>query len=109
MFTSQEQDVCWACDRWMYTLIFWNKDIGEFNNINSIGIDRKMKHSVVQQIRQINGEGIRSSPSVPVLFSDISEWKPRPFTPILDFLNNLEYEEIPMKHFEVEAIEEAKV
>lgn len=37
--TTQEKDGCWHCDNWMYTLIFWHPEIGEFNKRNSIGIN----------------------------------------------------------------------
>lgn len=39
METSGDPETCWNCNNWMYTLIFWNPTIGNFNYINSVNLD----------------------------------------------------------------------
>lgn len=47
METNGENNACWTCGNWNYTLIFWNTTIGDFNYINSVNIDDKAKKDVV--------------------------------------------------------------
>ena len=90
METLQQEDSCWVCDRWMYCLYFWNQDIGCFNDVNRIGIDKPTKVHVVDQVRLHNPDTYMDNEDVPVLFSNITNWKPKPFMTILDFLDTLE-------------------
>ena len=87
---TQQGDNCWVCDRWMYTLYFWNQEIGCFNDVNNIGIDKETKVSLVEKIRLHNPESYLASEDVPVLFSNITNWRPRPFITLMDFLDSLE-------------------
>ena len=32
--TTLEDDCCWVCDNWIYTLYFWNHQIGQYNDVN---------------------------------------------------------------------------
>ena len=34
LMTQQEDESCWVCDSWIYTLYFWNRDIGSYNDVN---------------------------------------------------------------------------
>ena len=38
--TVKEANNCWVCDKWQYTLYFWNQKIGNYNDNNTIGIER---------------------------------------------------------------------
>ena len=87
MSSTKEADGCWACDNWRYSLIFWNKDIGEFGEVNSISIDKEVKDRSVKAIRSHNQDTYRSNPESPVLFAKATHWKARPFVNLLDFLN----------------------
>ena len=106
--TTGEQDSCWVCDNWQYTLLFWNREIGDFNLINSIGVEDRVMADVIQQIRMHNEESYLQHGDLPLFFSNVTDWRPKPFMPLLEFLNNLEYQDIPMQRFEEEAIRVAK-
>jgi len=87
--TVQGPDTCWVCDNWVFTLYFWNEKIGQSTDINSIGVDKKTKANLVRQVKQHNEETYMDNGEVPVLFSAIEQWKPRPFFKLLDFINIL--------------------
>lgn len=87
--TIKEPDACWVCDNWIYTLYFWNKKIGEYNDNNFIGIDADTKASLVDTIRQYNKNTYKEHEDVPVLFCPETDWQPQPFMKMLDFLNLL--------------------
>ena len=74
--TVQEQDSCWLCDNWIYTLYFWNEKIGQYNERNYIGIDKDVKATLVDSVRKYNKYDYLKHPDVPVLFSSTSSWKP---------------------------------
>ena len=44
----------------------------------------------MNNVREINPDTYMDYPAVPVLFSDETYWKPRPFMTLLDFLETLE-------------------
>ena len=96
MHTMPEIDGCWVCDNWLKVNIFWNPAIGRFNDINSMNVDTEMKKSIVQTVRLNNPESYTENGSVPILYSNITQWKGISFTNVLDYLNNLEYDEVPM-------------
>lgn len=57
MKVQKEKDGCWHCDNWMYSLVFWHPDIGNFNSRNSIGCTKETKRKVLQQIKNdVNAE-----------------------------------------------------
>lgn len=89
LYTVQEQESCWLCDNWIYTLYFWNEKIGQYNERNYIGIDSDAKKTMVETVREYNKDVYRDNESVPVLFSSTSSWQPRPFMTLLDFLQVL--------------------
>ena len=106
MKTTKEPDSCWACDNWIYTLFFWNKQIGDINDVHSIKVSEKTKKKAVKKIRLRNKETYLQSNTTPVLFSNITNWKPKPFMKMLDFLNLLSPEEPPNRENQID--EEAK-
>ena len=67
-----------------------------------------MKKSLVQTIRNKHSETYLNNPEVPVIFSNITNWEPKPFMTVLDFLNTLQPEEPPYEKFEEDAIAKAK-
>lgn len=54
--TVNEQEQCWQCDNWIYTLYFWNENIGSYNEHNYIGIDSDVKTQMVETVRSYNTE-----------------------------------------------------
>ena len=46
---------------------------------------------------------------MPLFFSNKTDWKPKPFIPILDFLNSFEEQKIPFEDFEEEALYQAEL
>jgi len=54
--TVNEQEQCWQCDNWIYTLYFWNENIGSYNERNYISIDSDVKTQMVETVRSYNTE-----------------------------------------------------
>ena len=46
---------------------------------------------------------------MPLFFSNITDWKPKPFIHLLDFINSFEKQNIPYEDFEEEALYEAEL
>lgn len=46
-----DKNGCWNCSNWIYTLVFWNEDIGILNSKNNINIENAEKKRVVDMIR----------------------------------------------------------
>ena len=46
-----DKSACWQCGNWVFTLVFWNQDIGIYNANNNINIESKEKKRVIQMIR----------------------------------------------------------
>ena len=84
----KEADSCWACDGWTFTLYFWNRSIGQYNDLNTIGIDKKSKKHLVDTIRDKNPDSYVDHPELPIYFSTSTNWKGRPFMPLLDFIDS---------------------
>ena len=63
-----------------------------------------MKMNLVQTIRNQHSDTYLNNPEVPVIFSNITNWYPKPFMSVLDFLNTLSPDEPPYEKFEEEAI-----
>ena len=103
MQTTEEPDNCWACDQWGFTLFFWNENMGKANERNKIGIDTTTKDHLVNTIKMQNQDSYMENQSYPVMFSNLTNWKPKPFWRLLDFLNSVEpckepdYEKIAKK------------
>ena len=45
---------------------------------------------LVDTVRELNPDTYMNDPEVPVLYSNETRWKPRPFMTLLDFLDTLE-------------------
>lgn len=90
MQTEIEQDGCWTCDKWGFTLFFWNEKVGKYNDVNKIGVERETLISLVKTIRMQNPDIYLGMKDVPVMFSNVTDWKPKPFLRLLDFLNSVE-------------------
>lgn len=88
--TLAMKDSCWNCDNWIYTLYFWNEKIGRNNDRNYIGIERDKKEELVETIQELNKETYMCDKDVPVLFSSMNDWQPRPFMTVVDYLNTLQ-------------------
>ena len=85
-----EPNNCWFCDNYSFCLIFWNEEIGIFSEKNSINIDKKTKSTIVETIRIHNNESYMDHEDSPVLFTNVTGWKPRKFMTLLDYLDSLE-------------------
>ena len=90
MHTVHEADNCPLCDNWNYCLIFWNEKIGRFDDISYIGIEPQVKKRLVETIRVHNEDTYLKNEDVPVLFSNATKWKPKPFMRLIDFLATLD-------------------
>lgn len=88
--TVNEPENCWNCDNWVYTLYFWNEAIGHYNEGQQIGIDRNTKRSLVEALRLHNKETYLDHKDVPMVFTGVNYWVPRPFMTLFDFLETLE-------------------
>ena len=91
----KEHNTCWVCDNWIYTLYFWNENIGKYNDNNYIGIDADTKATMVTTLRQFNKDTYKQHEDVPVLFCPETDWQPQPFMKMLDFLDLLSPATVP--------------
>ena len=87
----------------MYTLVFWNQDIGILNANNNINIEETEKSRVIDMIRNHDTDYM-ANPEVPMLFSNATNWKGKPFMPLSDFV--LKTKQMP--DFREQATEMAK-
>lgn len=85
MNTKLDNASCWFCHNWMYTLIFWNQDIGILNANNNINIESEEKARIIGMIRN-NDPDYKGNPEVPMLFSNATNWRGRPFVRLYDFV-----------------------
>ena len=69
-----------------------------FNDTNRIGVDKATKKKIVDQIRLHNPSTYMDHPDVPVMFSNVTNWRPKPFMHILTFLDTLEDGHEPQYH-----------
>ena len=76
---------CWHCGNWVFTLIFWNQEIGIFNANNNINIESREKSRIIEKIR-LHDADYMSNPDVPMLFSNATSWLGRPFMRLTDYL-----------------------
>ena len=96
--------MCPICDGWNYTLYIWNEQIGRFDDGNHIGIMPNTKRSLVKTIVKHNSESVLSSPDLPLMFCEVTKWRPRPFMRLLDYLETLDnvkepnYDELAMRN-----------
>ena len=90
LMQNAEPGNCWTCDMWTFTIFFWNEEIGKANERNKIGVDSATKTELVNAIRMHNNESYMTDESFPVLFSNCTNWKPKPFWRLIDFLNSVE-------------------
>ena len=95
MLTDSEPDSCPNCDGWNYSLYLWNEQIGRFDDSYS-RIEADTKRSLVDTIKMHNGESIFTTDTdFPVLFCSATNWRPRPFMRLLDFLAMLDSVKTP--------------
>ena len=66
-------------------MVFWNEEIGKENEINNINIDSEEKIRLLDLIRQ-NDETHLEYPDVPMLFSNCTNWRGRPFMKVSEFM-----------------------
>ena len=100
-----ERDGCWRCDQWGFTLFFWNEKIGMYNNVNKLGVSPDTMLNLTDMIRMHCHDTYMDNPEAPVMFSNVTNWKPKPFIRLLDFLNDVEPREEP--NYEQVALEDA--
>jgi len=48
-------DSCWVCDKWIYTLIFWNENIGYRTNME---LDLFEKDKIQMQMDEVNKDNV---------------------------------------------------
>jgi len=66
----------------------WNEEIGIYNANNNINIKAEEKTRVIDMIRK-NDPNYMDNPDVPMLFSNITNWKGVPFVSFIDFMDEL--------------------
>lgn len=98
-----DKTACWYCANWVFSLIFWNQEIGIRNANNNINIESREKKRVIELIRQ-NDPDYMSHPDVPMLFSNATNWRGKPFMKLIDFI--MKAQETP--DFSYQAAEIAK-
>ena len=108
MLTAIDKEPCWHCDNWMYSLIFWNEEIGKYNKVNSLGIDRKSKKNAIKTLKELNGSTYYDNRHAPVLYTGAANYRPRPFFDLVDFLHRLEKDEPIEPEYEKQAIKDCK-
>lgn len=69
--------------------------MASINSMNSFGISNETKRELIQKIKVKNGPAYLQKEHLPLFFSDVTNWKGQPLIPILDFLNQLEHDEVP--------------
>lgn len=104
MSTQKEADSCWVCHRWAFCLFFWQPEkrgLGVMRGrskpveYKDIGIDMPNFKRLVDKIRLHNAETYMKEADVPLMFCSATNWKPKPFMHILDFLNSIEDVDTP--------------
>lgn len=99
MQLSSDEQHCWCCNNSTYSLVFWSKDIGSYHATSSLQIELKEKKRVIELIEKYNSdsEGREESKNiatnVPVLYSNVTNWAPRPFMKVIDLLEQLQGEQ----------------
>lgn len=78
---------CWNCGNWIFALVLWNEEIGILNANNNINIESEEKKRVIDHIRE-HDQCYMSNSSVPMLFSNATNWKGEPFVKLRDFIQN---------------------
>jgi len=76
---------CWYCGNWIFTVVFWNEDFGILNEKLNVGIEDDEKARVIDLIRQ-NDPRYQENESVPLLFSNCTNWQGKPFMRISEFV-----------------------
>ena len=66
--------------------MFWTEEIGRFNERNGIQIGNTEKARVIAQIKRDIDQDFGEHPGVPVLFTQSTDWKGRPFIRLLDLI-----------------------
>lgn len=72
----------------MFTVLLWNKDIGILNANSNINIKPSEKKRLVDLIR-INNRDYMKRDQVPILYSNCTNWRGRPFKRLVDFVDSL--------------------
>jgi hypothetical protein len=48
---TDKQDQCWVCDKWIYSIVFWNDLIGQGTQVD---IEFDEKTQILDQIKLVN-------------------------------------------------------
>ena len=99
MLTSNEPDQCWVCDNWMYCVFIWHPEIGMYHQVNLLGIDSQTKKRAVETIRNEYSDVYLKNEEVPVLFTGVNGWRPRPLMRLFDYSDLYEKEVFPRAFF----------
>lgn len=86
---NTESEPCWVCDFSNYCLIFWNEEIGEFNERTGVQISNSEKQRVVGLIKRENQDFDQYS-DLPVLYCQGTNWQSKPFIRLLDYIKKRE-------------------
>ena len=90
MSTLPGSQLCFDCNSWQYAIIFWNEKIGVFTENNYFGINSDEKVRVAKFLKRVNREAYTEHPEVPVMFGNSTNWKPKPFMRLSEFLDRID-------------------
>ena len=95
MQTNSDEHNCWCCNGSIYSLIFWSSDIGEYHKVMSSQLENSEQNRIINCFEIQNEEYETENPppiNVPVLYSNCTRWKARPFQSLFDFLKLIKEE-----------------
>lgn len=61
-----------------------------YNDQNFIGVTDDTKTQLINTIKLLCGDSYQEDDQLPVLFSSMNKWQPKPFMTMLQFLETLE-------------------
>ena len=83
-----ESEDCWICEKWLYTVLFWNKKIGMKFYVSPQNSDPEngaFIEQMTQRIAHRTDEVMRETPGVPVVCSSFNFWQQERMHSTYDF------------------------
>ena len=76
MIDDDTQD-CWVCDRVVYSLIFWNEEIGQFLVSKVDQADQEYLVTKIEEFKSEASEPVdgQSESTKPLIYGEFTNWK----------------------------------
>ena len=80
---------CWVCDRKIYSIIFWNKEIGLMAEAEVPLEDQKFLVQNIERINPREDDLPQNDLSHPLIYGQFTNWKPRRMFEIREFCDRI--------------------